>query len=162
MAQASRVLGDNDKTMTLDVFSSEVDEAAPWLRIGCGRLERAYACVAEEGPLKCRDALLAFDLTVVHALGGQCTVDQLRKKLHGLAHHASDKKHAWSFAHSKVAPASSFSDALRRASRTILHQHDDPYAFVKPDQPPLCSRYTVLAIQRRLLLYKVMLDGPAS
>ena len=51
--------------------------------------------------MKCRDALLAFDLTVIHALGGECTVDQLRKKLHGLAHHASDKKHAWSFAHSE-------------------------------------------------------------
>ena len=152
-AQASRKLwAENDETMTLDVFSSEVDEAAPWLRNWLRPfVERAYACVAEEGPLKCRDALLAFDLTVVHALGGQCTVDQLRKKLHGLAHHASDKKHAWSFAHSKVAPASSFSDALRRASRTILHQHDDPYAFVKPEQPPLCSRYTVLAIRAKAL-----------
>ena len=32
-AQASRKLwAENDETMTLDVFSSEVDEAAPWLR----------------------------------------------------------------------------------------------------------------------------------
>ena len=152
-AQASRKLwAENDDTMTLDVFSSEVDEAAPWLRNWLRPfVERAYACVAEEGELKCRDALLAFDLAVIHALGGECTVDQLRKKLHGLAHNASDKKHAWSFAHSKVAPASSFSDALRRASRTILHQHDDPYAFVKPEQPPLCSRYTVLAIRAKAL-----------
>ena len=138
--------------MTVEAFSSDVDEAAPWLRNWLRpHVDRAYACVAEEGPLKCCDALLAFDLAVVHALGGECTVDQLRKKLHGMAHQASDKKHAWSFAHSKVAPASSFSDALRRASRTILHQHDDPYAFVKPEQPPLCSRYTVLAIRAKAL-----------
>ena len=72
--------------MTLDVFSSEVDEAAPWLRNWLRPfVERAYACVAENEQLKCRDALLAFDLAVIHALGGECTVDQLRKKLHGMA-----------------------------------------------------------------------------
>ena len=47
-AQASRKLrAETDETMTLDVFSSEVDEAAPWLRNWLRPfVERAYACVA--------------------------------------------------------------------------------------------------------------------
>ena len=136
-AQASRKLwAETDETMSVEAFSSEVDEAAPWLRAWLRPfVERAYAQVSSEEPLKCCDALLAFDLAVVHALGGECTVDQLRKKLHGMAHQASDKKHAWSFAHSKVAPASyaplasAVSDELGGAGVIVLQSPFNVYAF---------------------------------
>ena len=151
-AQASRKLSANkDDAVSASEFAADVDAAAPWLSLWLApHIENSYKLVAGDESLKSHDALLAFDVTVVRALGGAEPVDAVRKKLHGVTQTPTEAPHS---VQTKFAPASSFSHALKRASRKILgHPHDgDPYAFVKPQAPPLCSRYTVLAIRAKAL-----------
>ena len=93
-------------------------------------------------------------MVVVRAIGGTETVDTVRKKLHGAAQTPKGGPHA-SMAVStstKVANASSFAHALKRASCRMMGQSDpSTYAFVKHASPPRCSRYAVLAIRAKAL-----------
>ena len=141
---------------TLAAFAAAVDAAAPWLSSWLApHVAGAYVQVAPASePLKPADALLAFDMVVVRALGGIETVDTVRKKLHGAAQTPKEAPHASAAlsASTKVANASSFSHALKRASRRMLGQPDpSTYAFVKHASPPRCSRYAVLAIRAKAL-----------
>ena len=63
------------------------------------------------------DALLAFDMVVVRALGGAETVDAVRKKLHGAAQTPKGAPRASAVGNpTNFSRASSFSRALKRAS----------------------------------------------
>ena len=139
---------------TLAAFAAAVDAAAPWLSSWLApHVAGAYAQVAGKEPLKPPDALLAFDMVVVRALGGAETVDTVRKKLHGAETPKGAPHLSAASASMKVAHASSFSHALKRASRRMSGRpHDSStYAFVKHALPPRCSRYTVLAIRAKAL-----------
>ena len=144
-----------DDAATFAAFAAAVDAAAPWLSSWLApHVAGAYAQVAGKEPLKPPDALLAFDVVVVRALGGAEAVDTVRKKLHGAAQTPKGAPHASAAsASTKVAHASSFSHALKRASRRMSGQPHDPstYAFVKRTLPPRCSRYAVLAIRAKAL-----------
>ena len=141
---------------TLAAFTSAVDAAAPWLSSWLApHVAGAYVQVAPASePLKPPDALLAFDMVVVRAIGGTETVDTVRKKLHGAAQTPKGGPHASMAvsASTKVANASSFAHALKRASCRMMGQSDpSTYAFVKHASPPRCSRYAVLAIRAKAL-----------